>query len=325
MSSTPAVSLFLPTWNGGPEFRENLSRMLAQKLDRSFEVVVIDSGSTDGTSEFLESQPVRLERIPNREFNHGLTRNRGIEMCRGDIVVLSVQDARPQDEHWMQHLVDCYDDPAVVGAFGRQIARPDANPFIRDRLSNWVAGQSDARIQEVADQAEFDALEPLERLQRIAFDNVNSSVRRSVMSKIPFRERKFGEDIDWSRRAVLAGHRIVFQPMSAVVHSHNNSAWYEFKRIYADHSNLNETLGVHTIPTKKALLRCIRHQAGHYRKIIDADEALGAWARFWWRRRAWTFSTAENSGQYFGAKSQRKLREGSTFYRMLDKIVRRGV
>lgn len=320
-----AVSIFIPTWNGGDEFRDHLESMLAQELDREFEIVVIDSGSTDGTWEYLESQPVRRSRIPNEEFNHGLTRNHGIQLCRGEIVVLTVQDARPIDQKWMQRLVDCFDDPKVAGAFGRQVARPDANLFIRDRLGNWVAGQSDARVQEIPSEDEFWSLEPLARLQTIAFDNVNSAVRRSVMKDIPFRERKFGEDIDWSLRALLAGHRIVFEPRSAVVHSHDNSAWYEFKRIYADHSNLHETLGVHTIPTKRALLRCIRNQAAHYRQIVRADASLRGLARWKWYFKSWAFSIAENSGQYFGAKSKRKLQEGSWFYRWLDRRVRRGV
>ncbi|MCB9881587.1 MAG: glycosyltransferase family 2 protein [Planctomycetes bacterium] len=324
--SDVSVSIFVPTWNGGDEFRTNLGLLLAQKLDRPFEIVVIDSGSTDGTREFLETQPVRLVTIANREFNHGLTRNRGIELCKGDIVALTVQDARPESTDWLQRLVDCFDDPRVVGAFGRQVARADANPFIRHRLSGWVAAGTEPRIQEISNPEEFWKLAPLERLQRIAFDNVNSAVRRSTMQEIPFRERKFGEDIDWSMRAILAGHRIVFEPRSAVVHSHDNSAWYEFKRTYADHSNLHETLGVHTIKSKKALLRCIRYQARVYREVIDKDERIaGFWRKLSWRFRSWTFSIAENSGQYFGAKSARKLREGSRFYRRLDRLLRRGV
>ncbi|HMQ22805.1 MAG TPA: glycosyltransferase [Planctomycetota bacterium] len=324
--TAPRVSVFIPTWNGGPEFRDNLAVILGQKLDRPFEVVVIDSGSKDGTLEFLQSQPVRVEQIPNRDFNHGLTRNRGIELCRGDIVVLTVQDARPESADWLQRMVDCFDDAAVVGAFGRQVARADANPFIKHRLSNWVAAGTEPRRQEIESAEAFWRLQPLDRLHCIAFDNVNSAVRRSMMTAFPFRERKFGEDIDWSLRVILAGHRIVFEPRSAVVHSHNNSAYYEFKRTYADHANLHETLGVHTIPTREALRRCIVHQARVYRGVVDADERLrGAWTKTKWRLRAWAYSIAENSGQYFGAKSKRKLAEGSRFYRWLDRRLRRGV
>ena len=59
MSSTP-VTLLVPTWNAGPEFPEILRRMQEQRLSYSFEILVIDSGSTDGTAQFLRGQPVRL-------------------------------------------------------------------------------------------------------------------------------------------------------------------------------------------------------------------------------------------------------------------------
>lgn len=103
----PAVTLLIPTWNAGPEFPEIFDLMQRQELDRSFETLIIDSGSSDGTVEFLRDKPgVRLLRIPHTEFNHGLTRNRGIEESRGEIVVLATQDARPADLQWMQWLVD---------------------------------------------------------------------------------------------------------------------------------------------------------------------------------------------------------------------------
>lgn len=87
----PTVSLFVPTWNAGSEFPEIFRRMKTQELDRPYEILIIDSGSSDGTVEFLVEQGIRLIRIPNHEFNHGLTRNRGIEEARGEIVVLATQ------------------------------------------------------------------------------------------------------------------------------------------------------------------------------------------------------------------------------------------
>jgi rhamnosyltransferase len=321
--SAPEVTLFLPTWNAGREFPEILAAMLEQELDRPFEVVAVDSGSTDGTVDFLRRQPVRLYEIPNREFNHGLTRNLGVEMAQGEVVVMAVQDARPADRHWMQRLVDCFADERVAGAFSRQLPRPDANPFVKDRLLNWVAGQAQPRRQSVASAEEFWALAPLERLQRVAFDNVSSAVRRQVVLEVPFRSRAFGEDIDWAQRVVLAGWTLVYEPRSAVIHSHDRSPFYELKRIYADHANLHETLGVHTIPSFDFLVECVFQQASRY--LTVAERQPGPLARTRWCLLAFAYSLAENLGQYLGARSARKLREGSRVYRVLDRALRRGV
>ncbi len=321
----PRVSLFVPTWNAGPEFPEILERMLAQELDRPFEVIVIDSGSTDGTLEHLERQPVRLSRIPNREFDHGLTRNRGIELARGEIVVLATQDARPVDGTWMQRLVDCFDDPEVAGAFGRQLPRPDASPMVRYRLDMWVAGTDEPKVQQVANVAEFEALAPLERLRVAAFDNVSSAVRKSVMAEHPFKKRKFGEDIDWAKRVILAGYKLVFEPRSKVVHSHNYSAWRTLKRIYGDHANLHDLLGVHTIKTREELEKFTDEQTARYLAAIAADPSLGRVGKLLWRLRARPHAYAENLGQYLGARSARRIAEGSRTYRWLDRILRKGV
>ncbi len=325
LSEEPQVSLFVPTWNAGPEFPEIFARMAKQKLDRPYEIVVIDSGSKDGTVEFLQGQPVRLFRIPNTEFNHGLTRNAGSELCKGEIILLATQDAWPADEHWMQALVDCFEDPAVMGAYARQLPRPDANPFIKDRLSNWEAAKEEPRVQCIEGMEEWEALEPLEKLSRVAFDNVSSSVRKSVLQEIPFRERKFGEDLDWGMRAVLAGHKVVFQPKAKVIHSHNNSIWYEFKRVYADHQNLHQLFGVHTIKTWKDLRICSWHASKMLFRVIKNDPGLGFFGRLWWWAKCLPLGYSQNLAQFWGARSTRKMAEGSFWYRWLDKRLRKGV
>ncbi len=321
----PAVTLFIPTYNAGSELREILQLMLGQELDRHFEVLVIDSGSGDGTLELLRSSPVRLIEIPKSEFNHGLTRNRGIQEAQGEIVVLATQDARPAEGHWLQRLVDCFADPEVAGAYSRQLPRPDANPFIKDRLGGWAAAAEEPRVQRVESVEELEALPPLERLGRVAFDNVSSAVRRSIALEIPFRECRFGEDIDWGHRVILAGHSIVFEPRSAVIHSHNCSIWYEFKRVYLDHQNLHRKLGVHTIPRWQDVKTCAKGYIAHLHQVVRNEPDLSTLARWKWHARAFPYGYTQNLAQYLGARSVSKLDDGKLGYRLLDRLLRRGV
>ncbi len=323
------VTLVLPTRNAGPEFPQVFARMLDQELDRPLEVVVIDSGSTDGTVDFLKTQlrtqRLRLIEIPHGEFNHGLTRNRGIEEARGEVVVLATQDALPADRHWLQRLVDCFDDPRVAGAYSCQLPRPDAGPFIKDRLSRWAAAAREPRVQEIASPEEFESLAPLEKLERSAFDNVSSSVRRSVARDIPFRRRTFGEDLDWGHRALLAGHRIVFEPRSRVIHSHNYSIGYEMRRVYLDHQNLHRLFGVHTVPRLRDVATGSAAAVLHLWKVVGGEPNLGVRERLAWRARALPFGFTQNLAQYLGARSVRGLEGGSVAARLVDWILRRGV
>jgi rhamnosyltransferase len=320
----PAVTLFVPTWNAGSEFPEILKSMQNQKLDRSFEILVIDSGSTDGTLQFLRKQPVRLIEIPNSEFNHGRTRDRGIREAGGEIVVLAAQDARPADDQWMQRLVDCFADRQVAGVYSRQIARPDANPFIRDRLQSWGATSRVFRVKSVASEAEFDALLPFDKLSCAAFDNVSSSVRRRVALEIPFRERRFGEDVDWAHRVLLAGYKIVYQPDSRVIHSHDNSIWYEFKRVYLDHQNLYRLFGLHTVPKAHNVASYSIGGVLRLLRVVTKDQSLGVRSRLAWYSRVIPYSFTQNLAQYLGARSAARG-QGKQFYIWLDRLLSKGI
>jgi rhamnosyltransferase len=318
-TTVTSVTLLIPTWNAGPEFPDILRLMKGQRLRQRLEILVIDSGSTDGTAEFLRDLDVRLIEIPNAEFNHGLTRQRGIQEATGDVVVLTAQDARPADNQWMQRLVDCFADPQVAGAYSRQAPRPDANPFIRDRLSRWVAAADRPREQSVGSEAAFDALAPLEKLGRVAFDNVSSAVRRKVALEIPFRERRFGEDLDWGHRVLLAGYKIIFEPRSCVIHSHNKSIWYETKRVYLDHQNVHRLFGVHTIPRWGDVIRRTVGGVYHLTWVVSRDPTLTPWTRLAWWSKVVPYVFTQNLAQFLGARSAAPERQNSPVYRWVTR------
>jgi rhamnosyltransferase len=319
----PYATVFIPTWNGGPLFETVLDKVLAQKTSFPFEVLVIDSGSRDGTVEVVRRRPqVRLIEIPNTEFNHGLTRNRAVREARGEIVALLTQDAEPYDDGWLERLVANFDDPRVAGAYCHQHPRPDCNPFQRDRLKGWTKEAGAPEVRELADPAAWDGMHPFERFRLCAFDDVASCVRKSVMDAVPFAKRQFGEDVEWCRRAILAGHRIVMDPGAVVVHSHDSPVMYEFKRVYLDHQNLYDLFGVHTIPRAWMVAW---FSTRYFLSLLPAvwrdDRSLGY--RLLWTLKLPLYAFTQNLAQYWGAKSVRWKREGRLEW--FDRLLRRAV
>jgi rhamnosyltransferase len=120
-----------------------------------------------------------------------------------------------------------------------------------------VAAAETPRMQEPLTGDELLALSPWERLERCAFDNVCSCLRRSVWQRIPLRPSRIAEDLVWSREVLLAGHRIAYTPSSAVVHSHERSARYELGRTYLVHRRLGELFGLRTVPGPSHLVRAV--------------------------------------------------------------------
>ena len=82
------LSVVIPTWNGGERFGELLRVLDAQELDGDgFELVVVDSGSTDGTRERAIAAGAFVLAIDQRNFQHGRTRNQAIARSAGERVV----------------------------------------------------------------------------------------------------------------------------------------------------------------------------------------------------------------------------------------------
>ena len=275
------VSIVIPTLNGGRLFHRCIEAAARQKLDRPFEIIVIDSGSNDGTDE-VAAEYARLIRIPKPEFNHGLTRNLGVNESEGELIALLVQDAIPQDEHWLQRLVDAFEDPKVAGAYSRQAPQPGANPIVAARLKRWSAGGDEPKVKQINNLDSFDALDPIEKLEIVSFDNVASIIRRSVWDKIPFPEAAFGEDTKWALEALKAGWKLVYEPRSVVLHSHSNSLWYEFKRVYLDHQNWNRLVRLKLFPLPREIIRAGFN--GVFERWREVDEAdLPFFKRMYWK------------------------------------------
>ena len=104
-ASTPRVSIVLLTRNAGPDLDRVLDGIDAQNDVPPFEVIAIDTESTDGTLERLARHGVRVERITKREFSHPGTRNLGVRLARGTLVVMLVQDAIPLHRRWLANLI----------------------------------------------------------------------------------------------------------------------------------------------------------------------------------------------------------------------------
>jgi rhamnosyltransferase len=256
--SAPLVSIVIPTRNGAATLPALLDAVARQRVDFPFETIAVDSTSSDGTADLLRGRVDRLIGIPADAFDHGLTRNLGIEQSGGELIVLLVQDALPASDSWLARLTaPLVEDDSLAGAFARQLPRPDASAVTRFCLQRWVASSGIARTIAVANRAELAALDPMAQLERCTFDNVCSCIRRSVWIRHPFRQTPIGEDIEWARDVLLAGYRLAYVPEAAVIHSHDRPARYEFARTYVLHRRLYELFRLRTIPTLPLLARAI--------------------------------------------------------------------
>jgi rhamnosyltransferase len=316
------VSVVIPTYNAGPTF-ERLLRELAAQSVADHELIVVDSGSTDGTAELARRYGATVHQIPKSEFDHGGTRNLGISLSRGKYVALIVQDAVPFDEHWLAAMIENLErDEQVAGVYSRQIPHLDAGPLTRVVVNGWATASLERREQYAEEPERYAKLPPMKRRRMAIFNNVSSCIRRSVWEEIPFERTKFGEDIRWSKRAVEAGYKVVYEPRSAVFHSHERGPVYDLRRHYVDQQLMLELFGARRISNVLRLLAGIaRSSLYHYRLLHE--ESPGN------RVRSISLATEHaiftHTGAYLAAKKPTISRLSPRAFEKLDRFLSKGI
>ena len=219
------VSIVIPVKDGGQDLVRCLDAIGRQEIDDELEVVVIDSGSRDGSVEVARSRGARVQEIDPSEFNHGATRNLGARQASGDILVFISQDAEPLGGDWLRLLTaPLRDDEELAGVYGRQLARDDAVPPERFFL-DFLYGEC-ARVQRIAGPGEIS-------MESTLFSNANSAIRRSAWERFPFAaDIIMSEDQEWSRRVLIAGWKLAYEPNAVVRHSHPYTIAAAFRRFF---------------------------------------------------------------------------------------------
>lgn len=219
------ISVVIPVKNGGADLVRCLEAIWRQEVDDELEVVVVDSGSSDGSPEAARGLGARVHEISPAEFGHGRTRNLGAELARGDVLVFTSQDARAGDENWLARLVaPLQTERRVAGVYGRQLPHAEATPPERYFL-DFLYGP-DARVQRVTSPGDL-------TFEATLFSNVNAAIPRTVWREFPFADDMImSEDQEWSRRVLLAGFEIVYEPRAAVFHSHAYTISSAFRRFF---------------------------------------------------------------------------------------------
>jgi rhamnosyltransferase len=319
------VSVVIPTFNAGPGFEELLRKLAVQEGDFEREVVVVDSGSTDGTAELAGRYGAAVHRIPKAEFNHGATRDRGISLCGGEYVALTVQDAVPLDKRWLAAMVENLEnDGRVAAVYGRHVPRPDAGVLTRALVGNLTVAGLERRVQEILDSEQYRALPPPQRRRVASFDNVSSCLRRQVWEEFPFGEADFAEDLRWGKKVVEAGYRIVYEPRSVVVHSHERGALYDLRRHYVDQLVLDELFGARMVPSMLRLILGVPYSARHVYGLLRREEPAPE-KRPRLLLSAAGYALASQLGAYLGGKVPLVSRLSPGLHARLHRLLGKGV
>src|ERR1700733_1646714 len=121
------ISVLIPAKNEALNIRTCLDAVFSQSSIHPFEVILVDSGSTDGTPEIVSEYPARLYRIAAEDFHHARTRNYLASLALGKYLVYLNADAFPASSAWLDSLISNFSDSAVGAVYGRHLPKPDCS------------------------------------------------------------------------------------------------------------------------------------------------------------------------------------------------------
>ncbi|MGH7411518.1 MAG: glycosyltransferase [Candidatus Methylomirabilis sp.] len=208
------VSIVIRAKNEERFIGQVLEKVFSQEYPERFEVLVLDSGSTDSTRDIVARYPARLHQTDPKTFTYGRALNRGAALAAGEQVVYLSAHCIPTDSLWLRKLTALLEDPAIVATFGRQEPVMGVNPF-----------------EELELQAVFPR-DPNKSCLSI-FSNSNCAIKRDILLRYPFDETiSFAEDFLW-RTLLPESYKSVYVPEATVYHSHPLSLRFWAKRFRA--------------------------------------------------------------------------------------------
>jgi rhamnosyltransferase len=207
------ASIIIRTLNEARHLDELLRAIASQtSTGLRHEVILVDSGSTDGTLKIAEGHGCRIQHISREEFSFGRSLNIGCEAAHGDILVITSGHCVPTDEYWLQHLCQPLLDGQADYAYGRQYGGPESHYSEHRIFAKYFPAQS--------------------KIPQAGFycNNANAALHKSTWQKYRFDEELTGlEDMGLTQRLVKDGGRVAYIAEAGVYH-HHSETWPQVRR-----------------------------------------------------------------------------------------------
>jgi rhamnosyltransferase len=221
----PALSVIIPTRNGGASLRE-LFVELARQTVKVDELLVVDSSSEDETAAIAREFGAEVIVIPCEKFDHGETRSMMARKAKGDILIFLTQDVKPAASDALEKLIaPLLQDKNIAVTYGRQLPNPDASIVAAHlRIFNYPP-QSEVRSYDDRRHLGF---------QTVFASNSFAAYRRTALAEVNFFKTGliFGEDTCAVGRLLRQGYMVAYAAESMVFHSHNYTCLQELRRSF---------------------------------------------------------------------------------------------
>lgn len=208
------LSVVIVTYNRGNDLKESIEALL--KLNVSpYEIIVVDSCSTDSTPQLVKKYPVKFISINQRSMV--AARNVGWRHSKGDIIAF-IDDDAIVSKAWSKYILEPFRDRKVGGVVGRVISSKHGKKIVIPKKYNDIGKVFSNGLV----LGNFD----LNKENTIEVDTLigcNMAFRNNLIKEVGgfdenFKGNCFRDDTDISLRIKNLGYKLIFHPKALVMH-----------------------------------------------------------------------------------------------------------
>ena len=210
------ASIIIRTYNEEKHLSQLLESISKQTQDKiKLETIIVDSGSTDKTLDFVSQFDTNIVNIDKKDFTFGRSLNIGCEAATGDFLVFISGHCIPANENWLEQLVEpLINNDGVVYTYGRQIGNGQSR-FSECQLFNKYFPETSAVPQD-----------------GLFCNNANAALKKDIWKQFLFDESLTGlEDMELARRLFNNGYSLGYVAEAPVYHLHDES-WHKVRIRY---------------------------------------------------------------------------------------------
>lgn len=207
------ISVAIRTYNEEKHLREVLESLNAQTY-KNFEILILDSESTDRTCRIASEYNVRIERIAKQDFNYSYASNKLVQYAKGDLVCFLSGHSVPVSSTYLSRINEIFADESIGGCYGDVIALPDGS--VTEKVFHGL-GFLKSKLSRPPD-----GIRPETRIHPGIFSCCNAAARKHLLEQHPFAQAlgHGGEDIEVAYRIMQDGYSIAHVSDLLVMHSH---------------------------------------------------------------------------------------------------------
>ncbi len=202
----PICSIIIRSFNEEKHIGKLLEGIQKQTILSNIEVILVDSGSTDGTVDIASKYGVLLVQITPEEFSFGRALNKGCDAAKGKYLLFASAHIYPVYTDWVEKMIQPFKDEKIALVYGKQVGNEITKYSESQLFKKWFPEESN-----------YNQYHPF-------CNNANATIRANLWKDQPYDEGLTGlEDLDWATKIMEKGYRIAYESHAPIVHVHDES------------------------------------------------------------------------------------------------------